>query len=96
MAVSGSSSRSYARDGLFYNLIHNDVKAGDCRCQLVCLNCFESLFTFLLIVVVIEFGHNDGGGPTATTTGVAGLEDDTVTATVVLANGTTEIVHTFG
>lgn len=39
------------------------------------------------IVVVIEFGHNDGGGATATTTGVAGLEDDTVTQSVVLANG---------
>lgn len=29
-AISGSSSRSYARDGHFYNLVHNQLQAGDC------------------------------------------------------------------
>lgn len=32
-AVSGTSARSYARDGWFYNVIHQ-VKAGDCTLTL--------------------------------------------------------------
>ncbi|KAF8311163.1 SGNH hydrolase [Clavulina sp. PMI_390] len=73
--ISGTSARSYARDGMFYNLIHNSIKAGD--------------------FVVIEFGHNDGGGAAASSTGDAGTTGLTTTQTVTLANGTSEVVHTY-
>ncbi|KZP29794.1 carbohydrate esterase family 12 protein [Athelia psychrophila] len=70
-AVSGTSARSYARDGWFYNVIHQ-VKAGD--------------------YVIIEFGHNDGGGNVATssTADLVG-ESLTDTQTVTLTNGTAEV-----
>ncbi|KAF7973525.1 hypothetical protein HWV62_14950 [Athelia sp. TMB] len=74
-AVSGSSARSYARDGRFYNVIQ-EVKSGD--------------------YVIIEFGHNDGGGNVATlnTADLVG-ESLTATQTVTLANGSTEVVYTY-
>lgn len=74
-AVSGTSARSYARDGWFYNVIHQ-VKAGD--------------------YVIIEFGHNDGGGNVATssTADLVG-ESLTDTQTVTLTNGTAEVVYTY-
>ncbi|KAF7968870.1 hypothetical protein HWV62_29138 [Athelia sp. TMB] len=74
-AVSGTSARSYARDGRFYNVIQ-EVKSGD--------------------YVIIEFGHNDGGGNVATldTADLVG-ESLTATHTVILANGSTEVVYTY-
>lgn len=46
--------------------------------------------------VVIELGHNDGGGPHASKGrgDVPGVGDETVTVT--LPDGTEEVVHTFG
>ncbi|KAF8321212.1 hypothetical protein DL93DRAFT_1618960 [Clavulina sp. PMI_390] len=73
--VNGSSTRTYARDGYFYNLVNNDLQSGD--------------------KVIIEFGRHDEGGPTSAT-GVVDGEDDSLTQTVLLANGTYETVHTFG
>lgn len=73
-AKSGSSARSWIRDGFWYNT-KQLLQSGD--------------------FVVIELGHNDGGGPTASTQrgSVVGEGDETVTVT--LTNGTTEVVHTF-
>lgn len=40
-------------------------------------------------------GHNDGGGPTATTERGSVVGEGSETQTVTLANGTSEVVHTF-
>jgi lysophospholipase L1-like esterase len=46
--------------------------------------------------VLMQFGHNDGGGvgPTKTRASVKGVGDETVTVTST--NGVTETVHTYG
>jgi hypothetical protein len=46
--------------------------------------------------VVIEFGHNDGGSPNSSTRADVYGDNDSDTETVTLANGTIEVVHTFG
>jgi hypothetical protein len=46
--------------------------------------------------VIIEFGHNDGGSPDSSSRADVFGEDDSITKTVTLANGTVEVVHTFG
>jgi rhamnogalacturonan acetylesterase len=51
--------------------------------------------TCLLLDVVIEFGHNDGGSPNSSITADVYGDDDSATQTVTLANGTVEVVHTF-
>lgn len=51
--------------------------------------------TLGFLVVVIEFGHNDGGSPNTSEGAPVGGEDDTITQTVTLANGTAEVVHTW-
>ncbi|KAG8756168.1 hypothetical protein FRC14_003309 [Serendipita sp. 396] len=73
-AKSGSSARSWIRDGFWYNT-KQLLKSGD--------------------YVVIELGHNDGGGPTASTQRGSVVGEGSETVTVTLANGTTEVVHTF-
>ena len=47
-----------------------------------------------LLVVVIEFGHNDGGSPASSDRAEVGGEG-TDTQTVTLTNGTVEVVQTF-
>ncbi|CAG7852861.1 Rhamnogalacturonan acetylesterase Short=RGAE; Flags: Precursor [Serendipita indica DSM 11827] len=73
-AKSGSSARSWIRDGFWYNT-RALLKSGD--------------------YVVIELGHNDGGGPTASTERGSVVGEGSETVTVRLKNGTTEVVHTF-
>ncbi|KIM23195.1 carbohydrate esterase family 12 protein [Serendipita vermifera MAFF 305830] len=73
-ARSGSSARSWIRDGFWYNT-KQLLKSGD--------------------YVIIELGHNDGGGPTATTERGSVTGEGSETQTVTLKNGTTEVVHTF-
>lgn len=53
------------------------------------------LLIVLLIDVVVEFGHNDGGSPDTSDRASVGGESDTDTQTVTLADGTVEVVHTF-
>lgn len=50
----------------------------------------------MLLDVVIEFGHNDGGSPASSDRADVYGADNSVTQTVKLANGTVEVVHTFG
>jgi len=73
-AVSGSSARTWYRDGFWYNT-QALFKSGD--------------------YVIIELGHNDGGTPDTSERASVYGETDTATQTVTLANGTTEVVHTW-
>jgi rhamnogalacturonan acetylesterase len=45
--------------------------------------------------VVIEFGHNDGGSPASNTHAEVYGEDESTTKTVILPDGTIEVVYTF-
>lgn len=96
LAVSGTSARSYAREGYFYNLVQQVAK-GDCSSLLR----YTSLYADQNMVrtdVVIEFGHNDGGVDAALTdyprADLSG-ESLTYSQTVTLANGTVEVVYTY-
>ncbi|KAG8850520.1 hypothetical protein FRB91_008999 [Serendipita sp. 411] len=73
-AKSGSSARSWIRDGFWYNT-KQLLKSGD--------------------YVVIELGHNDGGGPNASTQRGSVVGEGSETVKVTLVNGTSEVVHTF-
>jgi hypothetical protein len=49
-----------------------------------------------LLDVIVEFGHNDGGSLTTSDRADVYGADDSVSKMVTLANGTVEVVHTFG
>lgn len=50
----------------------------------------------VFIDVIIEFGHNDGGGnPAASSTAEVVGESLTDSTTVTLSNGSTEVVYTY-
>ena len=45
--------------------------------------------------VIVEFGHNDGGSISSSDRAEVGGESLTDSQTVVLANGTSEVIYTF-
>jgi hypothetical protein len=65
-------------------------------CNFYGLSLLKIISTDPLLDVIIEFGHNDGGSPKSSATADVYGDDDSVTETVTLANGTVEVVHTFG
>jgi hypothetical protein len=64
-------------------------------CDFYGLSLLKIISTDPLLDVIIEFGHNDGGSPKSSATADVNGDDDSV-ETVTLANGTVEVVHTFG
>ena len=76
--------------------VKNRLASGDCAqfpCPIVTYAGFDGRSP---ADVLIEFRHNDGGSPDSSARVDVYGDDDSVTQTVKLVNGTVEVVHTFG
>ena len=94
-AISGSSARSYTRNGN-WKAVKDYLVPGDCAS----ISRFWLLVLISMIIpsldVIIEFGHNDGGSPDTSTDADVYGTNNAVTEMVKLPNGAVELVHTFG